>query len=62
MTEWLCPATESVELLNHPETYTNGKDFRLIVDFCGDEPTCLSDGDKTSFLKHISINSKVIHQ
>ena len=62
MTEWLCPNITSFTLLNHPETYTYGRDFKLVVDFCDEkEPTCIQDEVKRQeYLAQIRLNSKVI--
>ena len=64
MTEWLCPNITSFTLLNHPETYTNGRDFRLVVDYCDEnEDTCITDEAKRRvFFETIRLNSKVIYQ
>ena len=66
MTEWLCPDIDNYFLLNHAETYVNGKDFRLVVDFCDPKsPSCtgLADQDgKARFLQQIAVNSKVVTQ
>ena len=66
MTEWLCPDVDNFYLLNHSETYENGKDFRLVVDFCDpSSPSCTGVTDsegKARFLKQIAVNSKVVTQ
>ena len=64
MTEWLCPNITSFTLLNHPETYTNGEDFKLVVDLCHEEETqCTSKKDeRESFLERVTLNSKIISQ
>ena len=66
MTEWLCPDVDNYYLLNHSETYVNGKDFRLVVDFCDpSSPSCTGVADqegKARFLKQIAVNSKVVTQ
>ena len=66
MTEWLCPDIEMVELLNISEINTNAKDFRLIIDVCGNEPKCeIQDTDYQTinrFLNSIFVDSKVIYR
>ena len=65
MTEWLCPDIASFALLNLPQTNNNGKDFKLVVDFCDTSaPECNGedDGRRKSFLETITINSKLIYQ
>ena len=34
MTDWICPDLEEIELLNNPDTYSSGKSFKLVIDYC----------------------------
>ena len=64
MTEWLCPNITSFTLLNMPETYTNGRDFKLVVDLCvTGEPFCHSTiEEKEDFIGRVTLSSKIISQ
>ena len=65
MTEWLCPDTPSFDLLNSSENNENGRDFKLVVDFCDESlPECKGEdnGLRKAQLETITINSKVIYQ
>ena len=65
MTEWLCPDTASFNLLNLPDINLNGKDFKLVVDYCDESlPGCRGEdnGAREAQLETITINSKVIYQ
>ena len=65
MTEWLCPDVKEFFLLNNPETYSNGKNFKLVVDYCDSvtNTDCVTDEtERENFIKQITIQSKVVSQ
>ena len=65
MTEWICPDVKEFYLLNNPETYSDGKNFKLVVDYCDSmsNPDCVTDEvERENFIKQITIQSKVVSQ
>ena len=64
MTEWFCPDTSQFSVMNIPQTYNDGQQFRLVVDYCNeDEPNCESDEEKRlAYLNQVVVQSKVVWQ
>lgn len=65
MTDWICPDITAFYLLNNPDTYYLGKNFKLVIDYC-DQTTssdCITDEtERRNFIKQITVNSKVVSQ